>query len=140
MHLRFQHDYRFLDVGKRLSPDSKAVDFNHDNENVFEWMYVTLNEFDATLNISRDHGWSQIPDEVEAQYEVDDPRLLAMIQLGPTYATSRDNDQRSDIQWQDIAQYIADRLKVSVDLLPGALDVDAVDADPIETYNPKNVG
>jgi hypothetical protein len=139
MYVRFQHGHDFPKLGSLLCPGTLERDLDCDCENVYQWMYVTLTRFDATLNISRDHGWSEIPDEVDCQYAVDDSRLLALVHPGPTYATSCGHDRLSepDLPWRDVAQYIADTVGVSVDLIPGSLNVDAADPEPIETFTPR---
>lgn len=139
MYVRFQRGHDFPKLGSLLSPGTQESDLDRDCENVYEWMYVTLPQFAVTLNISRDHGWSEIPDEIECQYAVDDPRLLALVNPGPTYATSCGHDRQSepDLPWRDIAQYIADSVGVSVDLIPGSLNVDATDPEPIGTFTPR---
>jgi hypothetical protein len=141
MFLRFQHTHDFPTLGSLLSPGTPERDFDCDCENVYQWMYVTLPQFDATLNISRDHGWSEIPDEIESQYDPDDPRLLALVKPGPTYATSCGHDRQSepDLPWREVAQYIADCVGVSVDLIPGSLNVDVVDPEPIESVTPRTL-
>ena len=139
MHARFQHDHEFPELGLLLNPSACESDFDCDVENVYQWMYVTLAQFDATLNISRDHGWSSISDEIESQYDVNDPRLLALVHPGPTYAISCGHDRKSrpEILWYDVAQYIADSVNVPVDLLHGALNVDVEDSKPIATLIPR---
>ena len=139
MHARFHHDHEFPELGLLLNPSASESDFDCDVENVYQWMYVTLSQFDATLNISRDHGWSAIPDEIESKYDVNDPRLLALVHPGPTYATSCGHDRKSQpgISWYDVAQYIADTVNVPVDLLHGPLNVDAEDSQPIATLIPR---
>jgi hypothetical protein len=139
MYVRFQHDHEFQALGLLLNPHATEADFEYNVENVYQWMYVSLAKFDTVLNISRDHGWSDLPEEIEQQYDVDDPRLLALIRPGPTYATSSGRAEPTvpEHLWYDIAQYIADRLGCSVDVLPGALNVDVPDADPVATLTPQ---
>lgn len=142
MYARFHHLHEFPQLGSLLSPGTPERDLDCDVENVYQWMYVTLPQFKATLNISRDHGWSAIPDEIECQYSVDDPRLLALVHPGPTYATScgRNRQSEPDLPWHDVAQYIADCVGVSVDLISGSLNVDEVDPKPMATFAPRMTG
>ncbi len=142
MYARFHHDRTFPQLGSLLSPRTPECDLDCDVENVYQWMYISLPQFDATLNISRDHGWSKIPDEIECQYAVDDPRLLALVHPGPTYATSCGHDRQSepDLAWHEISQYIADCVGVSVDLISGTLNADAEDPAPIAIFTPRLPG
>ncbi len=135
MYARFDHPYEFPQLGSLLSPGTPEAEFDCDVENVYQWMHVSLPQFDATLNISRDHGWGAIPDEAECQYDADDPRLLALVNPGPTYAVSCGHDRQSNpaVAWRDIA----DRVGVTVELLSGTLNVDETDPPPTETFTPR---
>ena len=62
MNARFQHALTFPVLATRLSPGARKRDLECDVENVFQWMYVNLPQFDASLNISRDHGWVAVPE------------------------------------------------------------------------------
>ena len=62
MNARFQNALTFLELGTRLSPGARECELECDVENVFQWMYFNLPQFDASLNISRDHGWVAVPE------------------------------------------------------------------------------
>ncbi|MGB7324438.1 MAG: hypothetical protein WBD31_06170 [Rubripirellula sp.] len=139
MYARFQHDLTFPELGALLCPATPERELNCDLENVYQWMYVNLPQIEVTLNISRDHGWASLPEDIELRYAADDPRLLAHVHPGPTYVTSYGHGRNPgpDLDWDGIALYIADCVGVSVDILPGLLNVDAADPEPIRTVVPR---
>ena len=42
----------------KLAPDASTDSFEHDSENVYEWMFVNIQGVGFSLNISREHGWA----------------------------------------------------------------------------------
>ena len=97
-----------------LAPDASADSFAHDSENVYEWMYVSIRGLSFSLNVSREHGWADIDDELESTATEDE--LRALVKPGPVYifGWDRETENYYDSLPDWLPQYIADKLESDV--------------------------
>ena len=64
MYLRIATELDFKELATSLSPDLTEESIGWDYENVYEWMWVELPQFDFVLNISREHGGAGVGDDL----------------------------------------------------------------------------
>ena len=67
MYLRVSTKLKFPDLAQLLNPDLTEDSLGWDYENVYEWMWVDLPQFDFVLNVSREHGGADVDDELYDQ-------------------------------------------------------------------------
>jgi len=109
-----------------------------DYENVYEWMWVELPQFDFVLNISREHGGAGVGDDLFDQLAGDLDAQRKLIKPGPTYInawTNRNGERVNDLP-ETLAQFFANQLNVDVVVFDGILNVDGEDREAVRTVNP----
>ena len=137
MYLRINQNIKLVDLGKLLLPGSTEESLNWDIENVYEWMYVDIPNYDFSLNISRDHGMSEIEDEILDQYEENE--LHKIVKPGPIYifAWDRKNDKYINDLSESLIIYLNQKITSDIAVLPGRINVDKADPEPINIYKAK---
>lgn len=136
----------YLKLAEKLSPKKVAVallphlrpeQVEWDYENVHEWAYVDLPELTFSLDVTREHGMSDVDDEVLDGLTPEE--IEALPTAGPTYIFGW--NRRSDSYVSDLAdsliQRISDSVQCEILIYPGRIDVDAVDPEPIGRTKPK---
>ena len=100
-------------------------------------MYVNLPSLAFSLNISREHGWADIDDEIETT--ATEEELQALVKPGPVYifGWDRKTEDYVDTLPDWLAQYIADRLNVDVLVYGRRINVDSPDGEPIAVVGPQ---
>ena len=112
--------------------------FDHDSENVYEWMYVSIPGLSFSLNISREHGWADIDDELESSATEDE--LKSLVKPGPVYifGWDRDTDDYSESLPDWLPQYIADKLESDVLVYHRRINVELPDGKPVLVVKPRD--
>ena len=123
-----------------LEPGSSADSFEHDSENVYEWMWIRIPRVPCLLNVSREHGWADLDDSLlDIDSKVDRSELHSLVKPGPVYISnwnaSRDQCEESLPDW--LPQHVADQLTVEVFVFSGDLNVDSPDSNPIRNVKPR---
>lgn len=136
MYLKLSCDLDLPAIGVRLSPDASPDAFDHDSENVYEWMYLSIPGLAFSLNISREHGRADIEDELLST--ASEEELRALVKPGPVYifGLDRETDTNADKLPDWLPQYIADKLKADVLVYHRRINVDLPDGDPVVVVKP----
>ena len=136
MYLRIETKIAPLKVGKLIFPDLAKDDFRYDIENQFEWLYLNISGFDKTLDITRDHGMSEIEDEVLDQMSLEEIEENPFV--GFTYIFSV--DEQSKNYYQDIpnevTQELSNILKSPISVFSGSFNIENNDPKPKITIQP----
>ncbi len=85
MYLKFETRLEFPELARTLCPELKEYRLDWDSEDVYEWMYVDLPQLDFSLNVSREHGWADIDDEVLDQHQDDQEALRQLVHPRAVY-------------------------------------------------------
>ena len=142
MYLRFDTRLEFPELAKVLRSDLTEDSLDWDSENVYEWMYIDLPKLPFSLNVSREHGWADVDDEILDQHENDTEKLKQIVKPGPVYVMgwNRNTDSYVDDLPDDLAALFADQLEVDVAVFFGRLNVDDDDGKPLRVVEPNPVG
>ncbi|SRR6056297_1366296 len=142
MYLRFDTRLEFPQIAKLLRSDLTEDSLDWDSENVYEWMYIDLPQLPFSLNVSREHGWADVADEVLEQHENDKEKLQQIVQSGSVYVMGwdRKTDNYVDDLPDDVPGLFADHLAVDVAVFSGRLNVDDADGEPLRVVEPKPIG
>ena len=137
MYLKVGCNQDFPAIGMKLAPDASPDLFDHDSENVYEWMYVNVQGIAFSLNISREHGWADIDNELESTATKEE--LQALVKPGPIYifGWDRDNNNYVDPLPDWLPQYIADKLNSEVLVYGRRINVESPEGDPIAVVKPR---
>jgi len=140
MYLRFDTCLEFPELAKRLRSDLTEDSLDWDSENVYEWMYVDLPQLPFSLNVSREHGWADVDDEILGQHE--NETLKQIVQPGPVYVMgwNRHSDSYVNDLPNDLPTLFADQLEVDVAVFSGRLNVDSDDGEPLMVIKPNSIG
>ena len=139
MYLKVDCNLDFTAIGLKLAPDASPDSFGHDYENVYEWMYVDMHDVSFSLNVSREHGWAEIDDELlDFESTATREELQALVKSGPVYifGWDRGNNHYVDHLPDWLAQQIANRLDADVLVYDRRMDVEIPDGDPIAVVKP----
>mgnify|MGYP006969365046 CR=1 FL=1 len=133
MYFRFNSRLEFPALAQALCADLTEDVIDWDSENVYEWMYVDLPDLDFSLNISREHGWADVDDEILDQHAGDDQKLREIVQPGPVYVFgwNRERSEYVDELPDALPSFIADRIGVDVSVFSGRINVDLPDGEPL---------
>ena len=138
MYLKIAIELDFKELATSLSPDLTQESIGWDYENVYEWMWVDLPQYDFVLNISREHGGADVDDDLFDQLAGDSDAQRKLMKPGPTYVnawTNRNGERVNDLP-ETLAQFFANQLNVDVVVFDGILNVDGEDGAPARTVNP----
>lgn len=137
MYLRVDWNLEFLEIGSRLAPDALPESLAHDFENVYEWMWVNIVGVPFALNVSREHGWAGIDDDIESGASMEELRELA--RPGPVYLSgwNRATDLYVDELPGWLPQFVADRLGTDVFVYHGRVNAEIPDAEPAAVFRPQ---
>lgn len=139
MYLKLDCKLDFPTIGAKLAPNASADSFNHDSENVYEWMYVKIQGLAFSLNVSREHGWANIDDEIlDSEFHSNKEKLQTLVKPSPVYIFGWDLDTNYyvDLLPDWLPQYIADNLYVDVLVFGQRINVESPDGDPIGIVKP----
>lgn len=138
MYLRFETDLGLPALAKALHSELTEDDIDYDYENVYEWMYVDLPQIGFSLNISREHGWADLDDEVLDKYEDEQEKLRELIRPGPVYifGWSRETDSYVDELPGFLPLFVAERLGTAVSAFTRRINVDSSDGEPESVVYP----
>ena len=139
MYLKVDCNLDFPAIGVKLAPDASPDSFDHDSENVYEWMYVNIQDVAFSLNISREHGWADIDDEVlDIKSTATKEELQALVKPGPVYifGWNRETNNYVDLLPDWLPQHIADKLDADVLVYGRRINVESQDGDPIAVVKP----
>ena len=141
MYLRLDKDIELIELGKRLLPEANEESFCWDYENVYEWMYVDLPSYGFSLNISRDHGMSDIDDELLDKYQDYEEALKGIVTPGPIYIFGwyKARDTYVDELPESLIVKICKRLNSDIALYEGRINVEFPDAEPVSIYKVKEL-
>ncbi len=136
MHLRLKRKISVSSAAKLLRAKLPGTEIELDYENQYEWAYVDLAGLSFTLDITRDHGMSEIDDEFLGK--VSDAEIESLDTAGPTYLFGI--DRKTDSIVDDVPswaiQNICDALQTEIDILPGRLNVAGEDPPSTLTVKP----
>lgn len=123
-------------IGLLLAPSAAPESFEHDSENVYEWMWVNVPSVPFALNVSREHGWADIEDEIE--FAASPEELEAQVKPGPVYlfGWNRTADQYVDELPDWLPQFVANRLDVDVFVYHGRINERAEGTHVVFVYRP----
>lgn len=136
MYLRIETKVAPLQVGKLLFPSLAEEDFRYDMENQYEWLYLSIDGFDKVLDITRDHGMSEIEDEVLD--EMSPEEIEENLNVGPTYIFTVDDLNKKyyeDIP-DELIQQLSNTLKSSISIFSGSFNIQNEDSNAIRTIHP----
>jgi hypothetical protein len=89
------------------------------------------------LNVSREHGWADIDDDIESTASTEE--LKALVKPGPVYlfgwTRSTDSYVLELPDW--LPQFVADRLKTEVFFYNGRINVEIPDGEPAALVRPQ---
>ncbi|VAW65391.1 hypothetical protein MNBD_GAMMA09-2957 [hydrothermal vent metagenome] len=124
MHLKTSNTRDLIEIGKLLLPDANENDFNFDCENIYEWIYINVPEYNFVLNISREHGMARLANEVLDKCKSDE-ELEKMLTPGPVYIFCIDeaSAEYADMIPDSLISYISQRLNSAITVFPGRLNV-----------------
>ena len=138
----------YLKLAERLSPKKVAIallphlrpdQVEWDYENVYEWAYVDIPELAFSLDVTRDHGMSDMDDD--ALDGLTPEQIEALPTAGPTYIFGW--NRRTDSYVHDLAESLIQRISDSVQseilIYPGRINVDATDPEPIGHTKPRTL-
>jgi hypothetical protein len=139
VYLKLGCNLDFPAIGAKLAPDASPDSFDHDSENVYEWMYVKIQGLAFSLNVSREHGWADIDDELlDFDSTAAKEELQALVKPGPIYIFGWDLDTNYYVaplpEW--LPQYIADKLNADVLVFDRRINVESPDGDPVAVVKP----
>ena len=136
MYLRIETKIPPLRVGKLIFPDLDEEDFRYDIENQFEWLYLNINGFDKTLDITRDHGMSEIEDEVLD--EMSAKEIEENLSVGPTYIFTVDDQNKNYYENipNEVTQELSNILKSPISVFSGSFNIENDDSKPKITIQP----
>jgi hypothetical protein len=134
MYLKFATTLPFPDLAQRIAPEQARDSIGWDYENVYEWMWIDLDDLPFALNVSRAHG----DDDEPANPTIKTANVRKARLPGDTYVTgwNRATDSRVDILPAWLPQYLASRLQVSVLVFAGCMNVDVPDLEPLSVIKP----
>ena len=137
VYLKAIFNRKFPDIGLLLAPSAAPESFEHDSENVYEWMWINVPSLPFALNVSREHGWADIEDEIESTASPGE--LEALVKPGPVYLIgwNRTADQYVDELPDWLPQFVANRLDVDVFVYNGRINVDVPDGEPLNVVYPQ---
>ena len=141
VYLKVDCNLEFPDIGLKLAPSAIPESFEHDSENVYEWMYVRISELPFALNVFREHGWADIDDELlDFESEATQDELNALVTLGPVYifGWNRESDTYVDELPDWLPQFVADRLLADVFVYKRRINIAIADGDPIVVALPRH--
>ena len=137
MYLKLTERFSPKKVAVALLPHLRPDQVDWDYENVYEWAYVDLPELSFTLDVTRDHGMSDVDDDVVDGLTPEE--IEALPTAGPTYIFGL--DRRSDSYVLDLAdeliQRISDSVQSEILIFPGRINVDQADPEPIGRTKPR---
>lgn len=138
MYLKFSTQLDFPELANALCPGLSEESINWDSENVYEWMYVDLPELSFSLNVSREHGWAEVSDDLLDVHNGNDADLKKLVKPGPVYVFGWSNvtSDYIDLLPDSLAKTIAQRLAVEVAVYPGRINVDNPDPLPLAIFTP----
>lgn len=136
VYLKVVCNLDFPTIAASLAPNASLESFDHDSENVYEWMYVNIQSMAFSLNVSREHDWADI--DVELESTATEEELQTLVKPGPVYifGWDRKTDDYVDTLPEWLPQYIADRLNVDVLVYGRRINLESPDGDPIAVVNP----
>jgi|GEM_PF-2264735 len=137
MYLRFESDLEFPAIASALLDEAGDDSINWDYENVYEWMYLRLPQLDFVLNISREHGYADLDDDIVDQYVGRADELKQIVRPGPVYVFGwSHHDDYVDLLPDSLASFFADRLQAPVSVFNRRINVEVSDDDPIRVVFP----
>lgn len=141
VYLKVNCTLAFPQLGLLLSPGATTESFDHGSENVYEWMHVTIPSIPFALNISREHGWADIDDDVlDIDAGIAPEALKGLVTPGPIYIFGWDqiaNDYVDALPvW--LPQYIAELLLAPVNVYDRRINIDLPDPEPFAIVFPKH--
>lgn len=138
MYLKLNSKLELKALGLLLVPGSAEEAFNWDYENVYEWMYVDIPDFDFSLNVSREHGLADIDDNLLDEIEARNEDVSQYLKPGPTYIFGWNS--KSDAYVEELPdtliQLIANRLNMEVVVFNKTINVDEADPEPFAVVKP----
>ena len=140
VYLRVDCSLSLLAIGLKVAPDAVPASFEHDSENVYEWIYVTIRGLPFALSLSREHGWADLEDDLlDTESTVTQEELEALVRPGPVYifGWNRSMDAYVDHLPDWLPQFAADRLLVDVLVYNRRINVDLPDGEPFASVCPQ---
>lgn len=140
VYLKINCNLEFSEIGLRLAPNATPDSFEHDSENVYEWMYVNIEDVPFALNVSREHGWAVVDDELlDCDSGISQEELKLLVKPGPVYifGWKRSTDSYVDELPEWLPQFVADNLNVDVLVYNGRINVDVPDGEPFKIVPPQ---
>jgi len=134
MYLKLTKKISPRTVAKMITPDLDDHDLEHDYENVYEWAYIDLPELDFSLDVTRDHGMSEIED-----HELDNmsqEELKSIPSAGATYifGFNRKFDQYVNEIPEWVIEILCQKTQSDIFVYPGRINIDDEDPEPIKQY------
>ncbi len=136
MYLKIEKELKLVKLGKMLLPGSTEESLEWDAENVYEWIYVNLPGYSFSLNIFREHGILDVPEEIVDECDGDEECLDMASTPGPIYILGWDrkkDDYVYDLP-ESLIQEICSKIKADVIVYDGRIDADSSDPEPIQVY------
>ena len=124
MYLKLDKKIPPIKVAQMLDTELSEDEVNYDYENVYEWVYLNPPGYDCTLNISRDHGQSEIDDDLLD--EMTEDQILSLPEAGETYITS----ERPSIIPNELIRYIAEKTESKIKVFKSRLNIEGDDGVP----------
>jgi hypothetical protein len=124
-------------VAVALLPHLRPEHVDWDYENVYEWAYVDLPDLRFTLDVTRDHGMSDVDDKVLDALSSEE--IEALPTVGPTYIFGLDRRSDSYVMElpDELIQRISDSVQSEVLIFPGRINTDQPDPEPIGRTKPR---
>ncbi|TWU01043.1 hypothetical protein [Stieleria varia] len=139
MYLKINCNLDFIDIALRLVPHASPDSLDHDSENVYEWIWLNIKDLPFALNVSREHGWADIDDEIESNASMDE--LKGIVKPGAVYMFGCERSTDSYINelpdW--LPQFVADQLHADVFVYNGRINVEIPDGEPASVVHPQPV-
>jgi hypothetical protein len=137
VYLKVNCNLAFSDIAFRLALQATPDTFEHDCENVYEWMWLNIKDVSFALNVSREHGWADIDDETESTASIEE--LKTLVKPGAIYMAGWDRSTDTYInelpEW--LPQFVADKLDADVCVCNGRINVDIPDEEFVAVVHPR---
>jgi hypothetical protein len=136
MYLKLTEKLSPKKVAVALLPNLRPDQVDWDYENVYEWAYVDLPDLSFTLDVTRDHGMSDVDDEEIDQLSPEELEVLPS--AGATYIFGLDRKTNTFVPDlpDKVIQRISDALQSDVLIYPGRINIDEPDPEPIGHTKP----
>ena len=134
MYLKLHNKFSPKRVAALMLPELAEDEPEYGSENVYEWVYIDLPSVAFSLDVTRDHGMSDVDDDLLEKMTASELEVLPS--AGPTYIFGW--DRQRDVYVEDIPdsviRLLCARTQTDIAVHPGRIDMDKEDPKPIKHF------